>query len=39
MKTGSPNPFIDPEGYKAYVAERQANFEKTLTEQQAAAHK
>jgi metallo-beta-lactamase class B len=39
MKAGSPNPFIDPEGYKAYVAERQTNFEKTLTEQQAAAHK
>ena len=39
MKAGGPNPFIDPEGYRAYVAERQTNFEKTLTKQQAAARK
>ena len=35
MKAGGANAFIDPEGYKAYVAERQASFEKTLAEQQA----
>ena len=26
MKSGGPNPFIDPDGYKAYVAEREATF-------------
>src|ERR1700727_2978156 len=26
MKAGAPNPFIDPDGYKAYVAEREATF-------------
>ena len=28
MKAGGPNPFIDPDGYKAYVAEREATFQK-----------
>jgi metallo-beta-lactamase class B len=28
MKSGGPNPFIDPAGYKAYVAEREATFRK-----------
>jgi metallo-beta-lactamase class B len=28
MKGGVPNPFIDPDGYKAYVAEREATFRK-----------
>jgi len=28
MKTGASNPFIDPAGYKAYVAEREAAFRK-----------
>jgi metallo-beta-lactamase class B len=28
MKAGGPNPFIDPEGYKAYVAERDDTFRK-----------
>lgn len=28
MKAGGPNPFIDPEGYRAYVAERDATFRK-----------
>lgn len=28
MRTGGANPFIDPEGYKAYVAEREATFRK-----------
>src|SRR4051812_29575828 len=31
------NPFIDPEGYKAYVAERDQAFEKELARQRAAA--
>jgi len=33
--TGSPseNPFVDPEGYKAYVAEREASFLVTLDRQ------
>jgi metallo-beta-lactamase class B len=28
MKAGAANPFIDPDGYKAYVAEREDNFRK-----------
>ena len=28
MKAGGSNPFIDPEGYKAYVAERDETFRK-----------
>jgi metallo-beta-lactamase class B len=28
MKAGAANPFIDPDGYKAYVAEREATFRK-----------
>ena len=28
MKSGGSNPFIDPAGYKAYVAEREASFRK-----------
>jgi metallo-beta-lactamase class B len=28
MKGGSANPFIDPAGYKAYVSEREAAFQK-----------
>ena len=28
MKAGGSNPFIDPEGYRAYVAEREATFRK-----------
>jgi len=28
MKSGGPNPFIDPAGYKTYVAEREATFRK-----------
>jgi len=28
MKAGASNPFIDPDGYKAYVAEREATFQK-----------
>jgi metallo-beta-lactamase class B len=34
LKAGGPNPFIDPAGYKAYVAERQRTFEEDLKRQQ-----
>ncbi|HEX4637410.1 MAG TPA: subclass B3 metallo-beta-lactamase [Rhizomicrobium sp.] len=35
LKAGGPNPFIDPDGYKAYIADREAAFRKTLAAQQA----
>jgi len=34
--SGRPNPFVDPEGYKAYVADREAAFRKELARQQTA---
>jgi metallo-beta-lactamase class B len=34
LKAGAPNPVMDPAGYKAYVAEREAPFHKVLAEQQ-----
>jgi metallo-beta-lactamase class B len=37
LKTGSANPFIDPDGYKAYVEERERTFRAELEKQQAAA--
>jgi metallo-beta-lactamase class B len=36
MKPGQPSPFIDPDGYKAYVAERERAFRAELAKQQAA---
>jgi metallo-beta-lactamase class B len=36
MKPGEPNPFIDPEGYKSYVAEREETFRAELAKQTAA---
>jgi metallo-beta-lactamase class B len=36
MKEGGANPFIDPEGYKAYVAEREQAFVAELAKQKAA---
>jgi metallo-beta-lactamase class B len=36
MKAGGPNPFIDPEGYKSYVAEREQAFRTELAKQKAA---
>ena len=33
MKPGGPNPFIDPAGYKAYIADREAAFMKELERQ------
>ena len=34
MKAGGENPLIDPDGYKAYVAEREATFQKEWKRQQ-----
>ncbi len=36
---GGPNPFIDPDGYRAYVAERESTFRAELAKQTAAAPK
>jgi metallo-beta-lactamase class B len=38
MIAGGVNPFIDPAGYKAYVAEREQAFEKELIKETADAH-
>ena len=38
MSAGGANPFVDPDGYKAYVAERERAFEKELAKQRAEAH-
>jgi metallo-beta-lactamase class B len=38
MKPGAPSPFIDPDGYRKYVAEKDADFHKELAKQRAAAH-
>ena len=37
MKPGAANPFIDPDGYKKYVAQKKADFQKELAKQKAAA--
>ncbi len=37
MKEGGPNPFIDPDGYKSYVAEREQAFRAELAKQTPAA--
>jgi metallo-beta-lactamase class B len=37
MKEGQPNPFIDPEGYKSYIAEREETFRAELAKQKDAA--
>jgi metallo-beta-lactamase class B len=37
MRAGGVSPFIDPDGYKAYVAERDQAFEKELAKQRAEA--
>jgi metallo-beta-lactamase class B len=33
LKEGSPNPFIDPDGYKQYVAEKEKDFHTELAKQ------
>ena len=35
LKPGAPNPFIDPDGYHAYIANREVAFRKELAKQQA----
>jgi metallo-beta-lactamase class B len=37
MKEGAANPFIDPDGYKSYVAEREQTFRTELAKQKDAA--
>jgi metallo-beta-lactamase class B len=37
MKPGAANPFIDPEGYKKFVALKEGEFRKELEKQSAAA--
>jgi metallo-beta-lactamase class B len=39
MKAGTANVFLDPDGYKAYVSERNEAFRKELARQQAPAAK
>jgi len=39
LKAGEANPYIDPEGYKNYVAEREQTFRSELQKQSAAAKK
>jgi len=38
MKEGGANPFIDPDGYRKYVTEREEAFRTELAKQKAAAH-
>ena len=33
MKAGGTNPFVDPEGYKSYIAEREQTFRRELAKQ------
>jgi metallo-beta-lactamase class B len=37
LKPGSPNPFIDPDGYKKYVAQKEKDFYAELAKQKSAA--
>jgi metallo-beta-lactamase class B len=37
-KEGAANPFVDPQGYKAYVTEREAAFRAELEKQEGARH-
>jgi metallo-beta-lactamase class B len=37
LAAGGENPFIDPAGYKAYIADRESAFQEELKKQQAAA--
>jgi metallo-beta-lactamase class B len=39
LNAGGPNPFIDPAGYKAYIADRESAFKEELKKQQAATAK
>jgi metallo-beta-lactamase class B len=37
LKPGSPNPFIDPDGYKKYIAKKEQDFYAELAKQKSAA--
>jgi metallo-beta-lactamase class B len=39
MKPGAPNPFIDPDGYKKFVTQKEGEFRDELARQKAAASK
>ena len=39
MKPGSPNPFIDSDGYKAFVTQKERDFRDELAKQKASATK
>ncbi len=38
MKEGSPNPFVDPSGYKKYIAQKEQDFRTELARQKLSAH-
>ncbi len=38
LKEGSPNPFVDPSGYKKYIAQKEQDFRTELARQKLAAH-
>ena len=38
MKEGSPNPFVDPSGYKKYIAQKEQDFRTELARQKLASH-
>jgi len=38
MKQGNPNPFVDPDGYKKYVAQKEQDFRAELAKQKLAAN-
>lgn len=37
MKPGAPNPFIDPDGYKKFLAQKEQDFRQELAKQESAA--
>jgi metallo-beta-lactamase class B len=39
MKPGAPNPFVDPDGYKKFVAQKEQEFRSELAKQKGAASK
>jgi metallo-beta-lactamase class B len=39
LNAGGENPFIDPQGYKTYIADHEVTFQEELKKQQAAAQK
>ena len=36
LKAGAPAPFVDPDGYRAFIAEREGAFRTELARQRAA---